>query len=76
MESNESSKRSIAKAISWRVIASVTTALITLAITGKMAFALQVGAADTVTKLFGYFLHERMWARIKYGLGKPPEYEI
>jgi uncharacterized membrane protein len=72
----ETSKRSIAKAISWRVIASITTATITLLITGKLTLALQVGAADTVTKLFGYFLHERMWARIKYGLAKPPEYEI
>ena len=72
----ESTKRSIAKAISWRVVASITTATITLVITGKPTLALQIGAADTVTKLFGYFLHERMWARIKYGLGKPPEYEI
>jgi len=72
----ETSKRSIAKAISWRLIASVTTAVITLAVTGRLTLALQIGALDTVTKLFGYFLHERMWARIKYGLGKPPEYEI
>lgn len=72
----DTSKRSLAKAISWRIIASFTTATITFAITGRFSLAVQIGAADSITKLFGYFLHERMWARIRYGLGKPPEYEI
>jgi uncharacterized membrane protein len=72
----ESRRRSVAKAISYRVLATIITALIAWAFTGKVATALQIGLVDGLTKLFGYFLHERLWTRIKYGLPKPPEYEI
>ncbi len=72
----ESKRRSLAKAVSWRVIASITTAVITWGLTGAPTLAVKVGLLDSATKLFGYFLHERLWARIKFGLAKPPEYEI
>lgn len=72
----ESRRRSIAKAASYRVISSCLTALIAWALSGQMALGLKVGALDAVTKLFGYFLHERVWARIKWGTPKAPEYEI
>jgi uncharacterized membrane protein len=72
----ESRRRSVAKAISYRVFATFTTGLIAWAFTGKLGTALQIGVADGVMKLFGYFLHERVWTRVKYGLPKPPEYEI
>jgi adenylylsulfate kinase len=72
----ESRRRSIAKAISWRIFSSSATALISFAVTGRFSIALQIGAVDAVAKLFGYFLHERAWARVKYGLRKPPDYEI
>jgi uncharacterized membrane protein len=72
----EGRRRSIAKTISYRVFATVITALIAWAFTGKVSIAFQIGIVDGVSKLFGYFLHERVWARVKYGLPKPPDYEI
>ena len=72
----ESHRRSIAKAVSYRIFASVLTCLIAWALTGKLAVGLQIGLLDGVTKLFGYFLHERVWARIQWGRPKAPEYEI
>ena len=72
----ESRRRSVAKAVSYRILATLMTGLIAWAFTGKIATALQIGLADGLMKLFGYFLHERLWTRIKYGLPKPPEYEI
>ncbi len=72
----DSTRRSIAKTVSYRVFASLLTALIAWALTGRFAVALQIGLLDGVTKLFGYYLHERAWTRIKYGIPKPPEYQI
>ena len=72
----DSRRRSVAKAISYRILASIATALIAWALTGRFTVGLQIGAIDGVVKLFGYFLHERLWARIKYGTPKAPEYEI
>lgn len=72
----ESRRRSIAKAVSYRIFGTLITALIAWAFTGQWYTAAQIGVLDGVMKLVGYFLHERLWTRIKYGLPKPPEYEI
>ncbi len=72
----DSHRRSIAKAISYRTMASLITCLIAWSLTGRLTLGLQIGALDAVTKLLGYFLHERLWARIKWGTPKAPEYEI
>ena len=72
----ESRRRSVAKAISYRLFASVLTTLIAWALTGQASTGVKIGLLDGLTKLFGYFFHERAWARVKYGLPKPPEYEI
>ena len=72
----ESRRRSVAKAISYRIFATIITSLIAWALTGRPSVALQIGLADGIAKLFGYFMHERIWARIKYGTPKRPEYEI
>ncbi len=68
--------RSLAKAISYRLLASAITALIFLALTGRLALSLGAGALDIVFKLALYFVHERVWARIPYGRPKSPEFEI
>ncbi len=73
----ETRRRSIVKALSWRVWATLITFFVALAITGETAFALEIGLIDTSAKLFIYFLHERMWLRIKYGrVPDPGDYSI
>ena len=72
----DSRRRSVAKTVSYRIFATLTTACIAWALTGRLSTAAQIGALDGITKLFGYFLHERIWARLRYGQPKPPEYEI
>ncbi len=63
----ETHARSLAKAISYRFLGSVCTALIFLALTGRLALSLGAGALDIVLKLALYFAHERLWTRIPYG---------
>ena len=72
----ESHKRSIAKTISWRVVATIVTGVVTYLLTGRLDFAVTVGLADTLVKFFIYYAHERMWTRILYGKVRPLEYEI
>ncbi len=73
----DSTKRSLAKALSWRLLATLITTAIVYALTGKGEFAATIGIADTVFKFFIYFGHERLWNRIPYGRKKQePEYYI
>ena len=73
----ESTRRSIAKSLSWRILATLITSAIAYAVTGKGEFAAAIGLVDTGVKFFIYFGHERLWNRIPYGrLEKQPEYFI
>ncbi|RKN78597.1 MULTISPECIES: DUF2061 domain-containing protein [Ulvibacterium] len=59
--------RSIAKAISWRVIGTLDTLLVSYLFTGKVVLAASIASIDFVTKMFLYFFHERIWNRIGWG---------
>ncbi len=63
----ESRLRSILKATSWRVLATLTTIVIAYAITGKIDDALKIGAVEVVAKMAIYYFHERAWARFPLG---------
>ena len=52
---------SFAKALSWRVVATATTALIAYAITGEIDTALLIGGIEFFLKIGIYYLHERVW---------------
>lgn len=60
-------QRSLLKAISWRVLATLTTMIITYFATGSLDWALMVGAFDVVIKLILYYFHERLWTNIQWG---------
>ena len=72
----ESSRRSLAKAISWRLIAVVVTSSVAWAITSELTLAATIGVLDSVIKIGAYYYHERLWNRVAFGRIKPPEYEI
>jgi len=72
----ESHRRSIVKALSWRFIATLITGITALIVTGEIKVAVEIGLIDTIAKLAVYYLHERLWNRLKYGEVKPPEYTI
>jgi uncharacterized membrane protein len=63
----ESRLRSLLKAASWRVLATLTTVLIAWAVIGDVGDALKIGAVEVVAKLAVYYLHERAWARVPLG---------
>jgi adenylylsulfate kinase len=59
--------RSGVKAVTWRVIATITTMSLVYFFTGKLDLSLGIGLFDVLTKLALYFLHERAWDRVWYG---------
>jgi len=65
--STEKVKRSIAKTISWRVVGTLDTVLISWLITGTLSLAFSIGLVELVTKMILYFFHERAWNNIKWG---------
>jgi uncharacterized membrane protein len=73
----ESTRRSVAKALSWRLLATAITTALIFIITGQGEFAAGIGLADTSIKLLIYIGHERLWNRIPFGREvKQPEYFI
>lgn len=59
--------RSVAKALSWRVIGTLDTLIVSYFLTGEMAVAASIASVDFLTKMVLYFFHERMWNVIKWG---------
>jgi uncharacterized membrane protein len=72
----ETRRRSLAKALSWRIVAAIITTLVVLAMTGRLEFAAKIGLIDTLIKLVIYFVHERTWNKIDYGRLRAPDYEV
>ena len=67
----ESHKRSIAKALSWRLIAVCITTVTAYLFTREVTLAVGVGVADSAAKLLTYYGHERLWERVSFGRRKP-----
>jgi len=65
---NLSIKRHIFKTFSWRLIAVLTTLLISLIITNDIKIGTQITLIETLSKMILYFIHERIWYKTKFGL--------
>jgi len=60
-------KRSFAKAIVFRILATLTTVFIIFVFTGSLFLTIGIGIIDVISKLILYYLHERMWGAIDWG---------
>ena len=72
----EKKRRSMAKAISWRLSATIDTFIISFLVTGQFRFAISISVIEVATKILWYYFHERIWDKINFGRVKPPEYQI
>jgi uncharacterized membrane protein len=63
----EKTSRSVWKTVSWRIIATMDTVIISYLITDSLAFAAAIGGIEVVTKIFLYYFHERAWNNISFG---------
>ncbi len=60
---DKSHKRHIAKAITWRLVGTMDTMLISWLISGNPIIGLKIGLAEITTKMILYYFHERFWFR-------------
>jgi len=66
MMSAELKKRTLAKTLTWRVTASLTTFLIAWILTGDLLIGLSIGSIEALAKIFLYYYHERIWNNINW----------
>lgn len=63
--------RSIAKSISWRIVATLTTTLLVFLFTGNLTVSIGVGSIEFLVKIAIYYIHERMWNTSNFGREVP-----
>jgi len=68
MKPNIDRKRHLFKAITWRIIASLTSFFLAWGVTGNIKAGLSIGAADVVIKFILYYIHERAWYKSNWGV--------
>lgn len=66
--------RSFFKGITWRIIATLSTMTLVFIFTGDFVLTLGVGFFEVIAKLLFYYLHERVWDRIRWGRYKKKEH--
>ncbi|MFL5090058.1 MAG: GTP-binding protein [Xanthobacteraceae bacterium] len=64
---SESRLRSATKALTWRLIASVTAFAVALMLTGSIGIAGSVALVDIVGRTILYYVHERLWSKVAWG---------
>jgi len=64
----ESLRRTTTKTFTFRTIATLDTIMLAWFFTGSIETALSIGGLEVFTKLTLYFFHERLWARLPFGI--------
>jgi uncharacterized membrane protein len=54
-------KRHIAKTVTWRIIGTLDTVLLSWVITGSLKWGVTIGGVELFTKMILYYFHERVW---------------
>lgn len=61
-------RRSLLKAVSYRFFGSSVTVAVLFVLTGNVGVSLGGGILDLISKVVLYFLHERAWMLIRWGI--------
>lgn len=68
MQNRASRRRSVVKAITYRGIIVCLDFLVIYLLTGKMVTAAAFMIVSNIYTTVAYFLHERVWAGIRWGI--------
>ena len=63
----ETHARSVMKAVSWRIMGTLATTVLVFVFTGQGTLALTVGVLEFVSKIGIFWVHERVWDRLRFG---------
>lgn len=64
---NAAKRRSVVKAVTWRMIGTLDTFLLSWLITKEPITAGAIASFEVVTKTFLYYFHERGWNKVQWG---------
>ncbi len=59
--------RSVVKGATWRMVGTMDTIFLSFIYTGEVTKAFKIGGVELFTKIFLFYLHERIWMRLKFG---------
>jgi len=59
--------RSFMKALTWRILATVDTFLLSFIVTQELKWATSIALFEILTKAILYYLHERGWNKLNWG---------
>lgn len=63
----EAHSRSFFKAVSWRLLGSIDTFLLSWLFTDDVKAAGAIASTEVITKIVLYYLHERAWSNLHWG---------
>jgi len=72
----EHPKRSLLKSLTWRVIAFLVTTIVVYIYSRDIKESLVIGISANAIKILLYYVHERIWNRVRFGKIKAPDYQI
>ena len=64
---SDTTNRSLAKTVSWRLTGSGSTFLISFIVSGSLTIASSIAMIQITANTILYFVHERIWNHIKWG---------
>lgn len=65
---NDRRIRSIAKTLTWRLLATAATICIVYMFTGKAPLSFEIGGVTLISHVVLYYCHERLWTKISWGV--------
>ncbi len=71
--SSASERRSLVKALTYRVLIVIADFVVILLLTGQVRIAAEFAIISNIYATVLYFAHERAWAHIGWGLKRPAE---
>jgi uncharacterized membrane protein len=57
--------RAVWKTLTWRLVGSTSTFLISYLVTGQMFIATSIAVAQMIANTILYYIHERIWDRVR-----------
>jgi uncharacterized membrane protein len=70
---HETHSRSFIKGVSWRVLGSIDTFLLSWFFTSSAKAAGAIASTEVITKVLLYYFHERVWSSIGWGVDRTPD---
>lgn len=70
MAGNVSQKRHILKTITWRIVGTLDTIILSWLITGNPITGVKIGGLELFSKMVLYYAHERVWYKSNFGIKK------